>query len=302
MKLIFCSDPLSPRQPDTEYEREVAAAESLNLTHALIDYEALVSGDSVRATRRVSEQASPTLGLYRGWMLRPEHYQALYGALAERNIQLINNPVAYQHCHYLPEWYPALAAYTPKSVWLPIDKDAPQLPFDAIHQRLQSFGAAPIIVKDFVKSRKHEWAEACFIPSAADREAVERTVRRFMELQGDNFNAGLVFREFIEFEPLAIHAKSGMPLTQEYRIFYLDGEPIYIIRYWEEGDYPATPVPIEQFREAAQAVQSRFFTMDVAKQRSGDWMIVELGDGQVAGLPQNADVPQFYQALSNWQL
>ena len=187
MKLIFCSDPLSPRQPDTEYKREVAAAEGLGLTHALIDYEALIDGDTLRATRRVSEQDSQTLGIYRGWMLRSEYYRALYEALAERNIQLINDPTAYQHCYYLPDWYPALAACTPKSVWLPIDTNAPELPFDAIHELLQCFGNAPIIVKDYVKSRKHEWDTACFIPSATDREAVERTVRRFMERQRRQF-------------------------------------------------------------------------------------------------------------------
>ena len=111
-----------------------------------------------------------------------------------------------------------------------------------------------------------------------------------------------MFREFIEFEPLAIHTKSGMPLIQEYRIFFLDAEPLYTIRYWAEGDYSEVPVPVDQFREAAQAVQSRFFTMDIAKRRDGDWMIVELGDGQVAGLPQNADEHQFYQALAERQL
>lgn len=47
-----------------------------------------------------------------------------------------------------------------------------------------------------------------------------------------------------------------------------------------------------------QRVQSRFFTMDVAKQVDGGWMIVELGDGQVAGLPDRAEVVTFYHSLA----
>jgi hypothetical protein len=47
----------------------------------------------------------------------------------------------------------------------------------------------------FVKSRKHEWTDACFIPSAADRSAVERVVNRFLELQGEELAGGLVFFE-----------------------------------------------------------------------------------------------------------
>ncbi len=37
--------------------------------------------------------------------------------------------------------------------------------------------------------------------------------------------------------------------------------------------------------------------MDVARRREGDWMIVELGDGQVAGLPERANIEAFYRTL-----
>jgi ATP-grasp domain, R2K clade family 3 len=82
-----------------------------------------------------------------------------------------------------------------------------------------------------VKSRKHPWASACYIHSAADSAAVERVVRRFLELQGDDLNEGLVFRAFVSLEPLAIHARSAMPLTKEWRIFLLDGAPILTAEY-----------------------------------------------------------------------
>ena len=54
---------------------------------------------------------------------------------------------------------------------------------------------------------------------------------------------------------------------------------------------------MERFAAVAGGVRSRFFTMDVAQRRDGDWLIVELGDAQVAGLPENADVDGFYKAL-----
>jgi len=158
-------------------------------------------------------------------------------------------------------------------------------------------GARPIVIKDFVKSRKHEWDSACYIPSTADDEAVERVVRRFLELQGDDLNEGLVFREFVALEPLAIHAKSGMPLTKEWRVFFLNGMPILTAEYWETGDYGNSTPPLAPYVELAQHVRSRFFTMDIARQTNGDWTVIELGDGQVAGLPERADVVAFYRAL-----
>jgi hypothetical protein len=166
---------------------------------------------------------------------------------------------------------------------------------------LHPFGDKPVIVKDFVKSRKHEWDEACFIPCASDKQTVERVVTRFLQLQGEDLNEGLVFREFIEFEPLASHSKSGMPRVKEFRLFVLDGRIIFSTPYWEEGDYGddqrAFP-PLETFRSVAQKIHSRFFTIDVARRRDGTWNSVELGDGQVAGLPARADMEAFYQALT----
>ena len=298
--IIYCCDPLESHQPDQAFFAEASAAERLRLDRVLVDFEALVYDNDARAAvRRVSTRAEPTMAMYRGWMLKPDQYARLYDSLAAKGVLLINDPMAYRHCHYLPASYAVIEGHTPRSVWV---KVADEPPLNEIMTALNSFAGAPLIVKDFVKSRKHEWHEACFIPSAADRNGVERVVRKFLELQGDDLNEGLVFREFIEFEPLAIHSKSGMPLTREFRVFFLDGRAIYNTAYWDEGDYRGEQPPIDELNELAKKVQSRFFTMDVAKRRDGEWMIVELGDGQVAGLPGNADVIEFYRAIvSNWR-
>jgi hypothetical protein len=295
MLLIYCADSLQPRQPDSAYAEEVAAAEAVGLEYGLISYEALVDeGNAEFAVRRIPEQSPPVTAIYRGWMLRPERYARLYDALEARGVLLINDPAAYRHCHYLPEWYPLFEGDTPRSVWL---QSGNEPSMKEIGRVLRPLGARSVIVKDFVKSRKHEWESACYIPSAADDEAVERVVRRFLELQGDDLNEGLVFREFVPLEPLATHAKSGMPLTKEWRVFFLDGAPILTSEYWETGDYGNVAPTLARYVELAQRVRSRFFTMDIARKIDGDWTIIELGDGQVAGLPERADVLAFYQAL-----
>ena len=295
MKSVFCSDPLNPRQPDEAYQAESAAAERLGIAFTLVDHDALAcDNDPVKAVRRVPQQADHGLGLYRGWMLTPDQYRLMYEALDAKGVRLLNDPAAYRHCHYLPESYPVIEPHTPRSVWI---KTTGDVSTDEIMELLRPFGSAPVVVKDFVKSRKHEWAEACFIPSASDRASVERVVRCFLELQGDDLSEGLVFREFVEFEPLGRHPKSGMPLTKEFRLFFLDGQLVFWTPYWEGADYHGSVPPVERFAAVAGGVRSRFFTMDVAQRRGGDWLIVELGDAQVVGLPEHADVGQFYKAL-----
>ena len=293
--ILFCEDPLSPRKPDMMYETEVKACESLGIQYEVISFEALVHEKRPeKAVRYVAEQSSAQVGVYRGWMLRPEYYASLFNALLAKGISLINPPQSYKHTHHLPESYSLIAPLTPETVWTDANKN---ISIDEIMSLLIPFGSSPAIVKDYVKSQKHYWEEACFIPSASDRQAVERVVNRFLELQGDDLNEGLVFRRFVELEPLATHSKSGMPLTKEFRIFVLDKHPFYIAEYWEEGDYQNLSLPIDQFRDIMQLVESRFYTMDVAQKRDGQWIITELGDAQVAGLPEKANPHTFYEAI-----
>ncbi len=229
MKILFCGDPLTPRQPDAAYSNEVAVAERLGIPWHPLNFEALAyEMDAGQAVRRVPSASDAEQAVYRGWMLTPPQYAALYVALAAKQILLVNTPAQYEHCHYLPRWYDKLEGDTPRSVWTETGEDLSTL---RLMERLRPFGSAPIILKDWVKSRKHEWYEACFIPSASDALAVERVVQNFINRQGSELNVGLVFREFVAFEPLAAHSRSQMPLTREYRLFFLDGEPILSARY-----------------------------------------------------------------------
>ena len=56
--------------------------------------------------------------------------------------------------------------------------------------------------------------------------------------------------------------------------------------------------PLDEFTAIAGTIPSRFFTMDVALRTNGECIIVELGDGQVSGLPDQADATEFYRRLS----
>ena len=290
----LCRDPLEPVRADRSFQAEVAEIERLGLAYFLVDHDALIRGDDIaRVIRRIPERTDQVAAAYRGWMMTPRQYRQLYDALAGRNIRLINDPDQYRHCHYLPDSYPIIKRLTPRSVWLTGD-----LSIDRILEALAPFGDHPVMIKDFVKSRKHEWADACFIPSAADRDAVERVVGRFLELQGDDLNEGLVFREFVEFRPVGVHPRSGMPLTEEYRIFWMDARPVFWSPCWETGEYARISPPLELFAKTAAAVRSRFFSMDVARRIDDAWLIVELGDGQVSGLPRIEDAGPFYEAIS----
>lgn len=275
MNFIFCQNPLARLTVDPDYEAECRMVNALGYEFGLIDFEAAQAGNYVKALRRITFTG---LTIYRGWMMSAIEYQFFYQALAANGCHLINTPNQYQHAHWLPKNYGVIEAHTPRSEWL----NSGSMKLETMLAAAQSLGDGPYIVKDYVKSEKAYWNEACFIPSL---DFVQPVVSRFVELRGPELEGGLVFREYV---PLA---DDGL----EYRIFYLDGEPIYVTRHEGSPLYSSLPDPM--FNHVAHKVDSRFFTMDVARRAdTGEWMIMELGDGQVAGLEGSVD--RFYDHLT----
>jgi hypothetical protein len=295
MHALFCADPLAPRQVDGPFLAEADAARAAGWSVGRVDFEALVRGAPVaEALLGIGAPESPSLAVYRGWMLRPAQYQRLAEGLAARGLTLVNTPEAYAHCHHLPGWYALAEGLTPRSVWTREVGPGAEAEWMRL---LAPFGDAPVLVKDFVKSRKHEWAEACFIPSASDAAAVSRVARRLLALQGEDLNEGLVFREFVRFVPLEAHPRSGMPRVREFRAFVLDGEPLVAVPYWDDVDRADAAPLLAPLAPLLRQVRSRFFTVDVAQREDGRWLVVELGDGQVSGLPERVDLGAFFTAL-----
>lgn len=294
MNLIFCDNGFSAKEVDDMFAAEYQAAKQQAIKTALISFEALKKGNVDAALKFIQPREEKELGIYRGWMLKPQQYEMLYAALLDKNIALINNPGEYKFCHYLPENYPTIKDVTPKSTYKELQSE---FAYSDFQQEIEVFGDQPIIVKDYVKSQKHYWNEACYIPNAADRANVIAVVTKFLELQDADLNEGLVFREFVALEALTNHSTSGMPLTKEFRVFIKNGRVMTMNKYWDEGDYQNVEPVMEAFEPIIPAIKSNFFTMDIAKRKDGGWLIVELGDGQVAGLPDNADKAEFYAKL-----
>lgn len=296
MRVIFC-DNLIDRKVDPDFEEEYKSALGQGFQVGLISFEDLNDLNITKSISRIKEHEELEPAIYRGWMIQPDKYELLYQGLLKKKVKLINTPEEYKTCHYLPSSYEFIKESTPATSWTEIKGS---VDFEKVFELTDSFKDEPIIVKDYVKSQKHNWAEACYIPKASDRDLVKKVVSRFIDLQGNGLNVGLVFRKFEELEFLASHSKSSMPLTKEFRLFFLHGQIIQISNYWDEGDYGDTKPSLRTFEEIGKKVKSKFFTMDIAKKRNGDWIIMELGDGQVSGLPDNADKGEFYSAVKEY--
>ncbi len=269
--LLLCGDPLRPGRCDPYVAPEAAAAREAGATVALLDHDALLAGRVAEAVRRVPHGLGTVW--YRGWMIPAAAYAGLGRALAERGATLATGPAAYRTAHELPGWYGVFANATPASAWIACE------PFRApaaavLAKTAAALPAGPGIVKDFVKSRKHEWDQACYVPDLADTAAVHRVVSRFVELQEESLTGGVVLRAFEDIDRAAGEA----------RVWWLDGEPLLTTAHPDTPGRRPRPA-LEEIRPLVGALGCRFVTTDLARRADGVWRVIEVGDGQVSDLP-----------------
>jgi len=296
--ILFCEHPLQTNKVDEDFEDELYAAEENGFETILFNFEQLtVDGDASRSIKNIKSRDCLTPVIYRGWMLTPKQYSVLYDGLLSKNFQLINTTEEYQNCHYLPDSLKFIESRTPRTVFEKFDHENSM---DRLMEKSKIFGSKAVILKDYVKSEKHDWDTACFVANASERNKLEQSIKSLVKLRDKYLNKGIVIREFVELQELTIHSKSGMPLTEEYRLFFYNKKLVAIYDYWEEGEYSLQRPESKEFEEIAQKVESNFFSMDIARQKNdGKFIIIELGDGQVAGLPDKADRKEFYRLLKS---
>ncbi|MFF4385103.1 ATP-grasp domain-containing protein [Kitasatospora sp. NPDC001547] len=317
--IIFPADPLNPRRPDPHFAWEARMLRELGGDHHLVDHDGLLVGRAEEAVRRVPRDSGPLW--YRGWMLPSARYADFAAALAARGGNLLTSAPGYATAHELPGWYDVFEGATPASAWIPSDGPVVPGPAELAQAVARLGGQGPAIVKDYVKSRKHEWHEACYVPELADLAAVGRVVERFVELQGEFLAGGVVLRRYEEFEGAGVPAEgpvmepdtapvmdgadrvagadavAGDERAVEARVWWLDGRPVLV------GPHPDAPrravePDLTDVPALVRRLGCRFVTTDLASRADGSgWRVVEVGDGQVSDLPRGIDASGLLAAL-----
>lgn len=284
INFLFCNHPLYSRKVDPDYELEYCEAMKKHKC-ALFSYEDLENGKSSLYNDEISG-----LTIYRGWMMKPEMYKRFYSLLDEKGIVLINSPEEYEKYHTLPGWYHEFRDCIAESVW----------ETDGSISAIMEKGAVlegGYIVKDYVKSRKHEWYDACYIPNIRDKANAEKVIANFVERQGDSLVGGIVLRKYEKLRQIGFHDRSGMPISEEYRVFNFAGKIHIMDNYWEKDrEVKLSEEELRWLDGIAAKIRSNFVTIDLARREDGTLIIMELGDGQVSGL-QEIQPKNFYEAF-----
>jgi ATP-grasp domain, R2K clade family 3 len=244
--LLYPQSVLEPRTPDEMFREETEAMVAAGHRVHLIDTEALDSGPSrIRPPFETGARV-----VYRGWMLTNGEYVNLAASLERAGGLCFTSSEEYTSTHYLPNWYAVVKDYTPETVFLDTDADL------VIELRLLEWGK--FFVKDHVKSLKTSVGSII-----EDPEQIEIVVSEMEKYRG-----------FIE-GGLCVRRVEDFITGSERRYFVLNRTP-----------YAAEPDAVipESVAYCAEAIQSPFFSVDVARRADGVDRIVEIGDGQVSDL------------------
>jgi hypothetical protein len=286
---IFCANPLDLRSVEPDFCLEFAAARAAGFFPILIDHDELDQRISPGAALKKTRIDEPGVGVYRGWMLRSEAYAGLFNTLIERGVRLLTSPDEYAACHHAPGSYALLKNWMARMTWVPLSAID-----DTVEVRgsLAQFGSSAVILKDFVKSQAAGyWSQACYISDASDQDQVSRVVGRFRKLQGDSLVGGLVFKAYLPLQP------TGAP-AYEYRAFFVAGR---VVGCWPRSDLAQElgPPPAELMAQVAVKVPSPFASADFGVDQDGRWWLLEVGDGQVSGLPEPDAASPVFAALAD---
>jgi hypothetical protein len=152
---------------------------------------------------------------------------------------------------------------------------------------LERLSPGPALVKDWVKSMKHYWGEAAFIPDVRDSAGVLRVASRFLELRDEDLVGGLVVPSFEQYQP------------GEVRSWWVNGQCAVLSAHPDTPELkPRAGVDVRPLAEAVASVRSPFVVVDLAQATTGQWRVVELGDGQVSDRPTSLPAEELLRHLA----
>lgn len=156
------------------------------------------------------------------------------------------------------------------------------------------------VCKGLVSSRKFKWNTHM---RAKTREDLKLVMGRLLD---DSLisQQGVAIREYVPLEQLDEPGINGLPITNEWRVFFLYGRLVEAGFYWPysealptaEDEAEAVMFATEQAEKISGKVD--FFVLDVAKTEDGKWIVVEVNDGQMSGL-STINPNLFYSSLMN---
>ncbi|MCP3921186.1 MAG: ATP-grasp domain-containing protein [Desulfobacterales bacterium] len=204
-------------------------------------------------------------------------YAKRYEKMENWGIKLIHTPEEYDLTSYLPNWYPLIEKFTPKSIWY---EKPPSV------KEIENEFDWPIFVKGERQTSKHSRHKSIIESPEHYLELIEIWKRdKILHWQK------MVCREFIPLEPVAKTDPDIFPKSYEFRSFWWKNSCVGIGPYWFSENYKLDTRHEEEVikigSEVAELLNVKFLVIDIAYTKNGEWIVIECNDGQDSGYAGN---------------
>lgn len=203
--------------------------------------------------------------------LDPREYRDLEMRAYTSQSHLINSYRSHQFVADIRTYHPLIKDYT--------------IPIHSVSE-IPNLSEGAYVVKGITNSDKFKWNTHMF---ASNKAELANVVDRVL---ADGFLSGqdLIIRPFVPLKQLGTF-QNGLPLSNEWRLFAIDGSVFSGGFYWPQlkGLMEDKPIPDEAILLAdsiALAVKDhiRFVAIDIAQCVDGSWIVIEINDGCTSGL------------------
>lgn len=201
----------------------------------------------------------------------------------------INSPIQSEWSSKISCWYHDLYQFTPQTWFNPFE--------NPIIRNILKDHNGPFFVRYDTKSKRELWKTHAY---AADfKSLIDMSQRLTEDYKFDNEIVAV--REFKQFKTYSskndniYRSFSGQPIIKEFRIHRLLKQELCRHFYWEpfqeeieneHGSIHSCDVPTEWLKQVTDIADSysNFYALDIAQLPSGEWMVIEINEGQQAGI------------------
>jgi ATP-grasp domain, R2K clade family 3 len=218
----------------------------------------------------------PQVGIWAGFIPSQSKYEAVYQAAADKNVFLVNDPIQHQTALEFDRYYPLLGDLTPQSMTI--------THADECAEAGSKLGF-PVFVRGAVKSNKTLGWDACV---AANPDELIYIVEQILSIP-HRARGKAIIRQLVKLRYRSI-MPGDFPRSREYRVFVYQQQIFAFGYYWDEFDdeFELTAVDrsnlIKLAIAAATKVNVPYVIIDIGQLESGDWIVIEVGDAQFAGM------------------
>lgn len=269
-----CYPPISLNARELHQISEAARLFGCRVYPIPLDFD--ICGTAEQALAYLPEFDPLVPGVWVGYIPTPERYQAIYGAALAKGVRLVNAPTEYQTAMEFDHSYALLGDLTPESMVIHSLEQC-----EIVEERL----GYPVFVKGAVKSNKEQGWSACVAHGLAELILIAQQLL----VHQARSRGRIIVRRLVQLRRSG-EAPGGFPLGREYRAFVYREQLLAYGYYWDEHTdaFPFTAGDLRAITqlslEAARRLSVPFLAVDLGQLEDGNWIVIEVGDGQFSGL------------------